>query len=169
MVPMKTQGRSSVLRGASRPGLARARRSAFLRGGVLSRGAEMALVARFARMSEGDVREERGAESYYGSTMFSVDLASLESECWRGELDREALRRAVEGSVRMRIRFMRLSVADARQRLPDRRWGTFTSETRVDIVGDQLHVDVDVEAALQHHDELDAAGGLAHGSDPEGM
>lgn len=100
-----------------------------------------------SRLSEGSVRSDPAGDSYFGSTMFSVDLRALES-AWRGTLDREALRRAVEGSVRMRIRLMRLSAADAKQRVPDRIWGMTTSETRVALQGDSLHIDVDVEAPL---------------------
>lgn len=131
----------------SRPGLAKARRGAFLRSGVLSREAEVLLMRLISRLSEGSVRQEASGDSYFGSTMFSVDLDVLAAS-WRGTLDREALRSAVEGSVRMRIRLMRLSAADAKQRLPGRIWGTTTSETRVAIQGDSLHIDVDVEALL---------------------
>lgn len=100
-----------------------------------------------SRLSEGSVRSEPTGDSYFGSTMFSVDLLALEG-AWRGALDREALRTAVEGSVRMRLRLMRLSAADAKQRVPDRIWGMTTSETRVALQGDSLHIDVDVEAPL---------------------
>ncbi|MFT5355688.1 MAG: hypothetical protein ACI9KE_002907 [Polyangiales bacterium] len=100
-----------------------------------------------SRLSEGSVRSEASGDSYFGSTMFSVDLRLL-ANSWRGTLDREALRIAVEGSVRMRLRLMRLSAADAKQRVPDRIWGMTTSETRVVLQGDSLHIDVDVEAPL---------------------
>ena len=100
-----------------------------------------------SRLSEGSVRSEASGDSYFGSTMFSVDLEVLAAS-WRGTLDREALRSAVEGSVRMRIRLMRLSAADAKQRVPDRICGTTTSETHVALQGDSLHIDVDVEAPL---------------------
>lgn len=99
------------------------------------------------RLSEGSVRTDPAGDSYFGSTMFSVNLRALE-DAWRGKLDREALRTAVEGSVRMRLRLMRLSAADAKQRVPDRIWGMTTSETRVALEGDSLHIDVDVEAPL---------------------
>ena len=132
----------------SRPGLAKARRGAFLRSGVLSREAEVLLMRLVSRLSEGSVRSDPSGDSYYGSTMFSVDLQILAAS-WRGTLDREALRNAVEGSVRMRIRLMRLSAADAKQRVPDRIWGMTTSETRVALQGDSLHIDVDVEAPLE--------------------
>ena len=108
-----------------------------------------------SRLSEGSVRNDPSGDSYFGSTMFSVDLQTLEKS-WRGNLDREALRSAVEGSVRMRIRMMRLSAADAKQRVPDRIWGMTTSETRVALQGDFLHIDVDVEAPLER--VLDSGG-----------
>ncbi|MFK8000468.1 MAG: hypothetical protein AB8H86_12785 [Polyangiales bacterium] len=131
----------------SRPGLAKASRGAFLRSGVLSREAEVLLMRLITRLSEGSVRTDPAGDSYFGSTMFSVNLRALE-DAWRGKLDREALRTAVEGSVRMRLRLMRLSAADAKQRVPDRIWGMTTSETRVALEGDSLHIDVDVEAPL---------------------
>ena len=113
------------------------------------------------RMSEGDVREAPEGDSYYGSTMFSIDLMELQRQ-WRGPLDRDALRNAVEGSVRVRLRLMRLAVADAKQRVPERIWGTSISETRVYLKGDALQMDVDVEAPL------DAEEPATHGADHSG-
>ncbi len=133
--------------GLARPGLAKARRGAFLKAGVLSREAEVWLMRLCGRMSEGEVRTLPSGDAYFGSTMFSVDLHALERE-WRGSLNREALRVAVEGSVRMRIRLMRLAQADATQRVPTRVWGTTETETRVYRQGEALHIDVDIEAPL---------------------
>ncbi|MEM6955648.1 MAG: hypothetical protein AAF411_27735 [Myxococcota bacterium] len=136
-----------------RPGLAKARRGAFISKGVLSREAEMLILGRTSRLSEG----EPDSGQYFGSTMFQVPLAALQ-ERWRGTLDAAELLRAVEGSVRLRIRFMRIAVADARHRAPKDRWGTFVTETRVRLANSALHVDVDVEAAL------DDAESSRHGS-----
>ena len=127
----------------NRPGLAKARRGACIRAGVLNRDAEMWIVRLLTRMSEG----EADGSTFYGSTMFSVDLHALESH-WRGPLDREALRIAVDGSVRLRIRFMRFASGDVRQRLPAETFGMATSETRVYLSRDSLQIDVDVEMAL---------------------
>ena len=136
-----------------RPGLAKARRGAFISKGVLSREAEMLIVGRASRLSEG----EPDGGQYFGSTMFQVPLAELEAR-WRGPLDSAELLRVVEGSVRMRIRFMRIAVADARHRAPEGQWGTFVTETKIRLANTALHIDVDVEAAL---DEAESSG---HGS-----
>lgn len=129
------------------PGLAKARRGAFLRRGVLSREAEQLLFLLAERMSEGDVRQQTNHAVYGGSTMLSIDLQQLANK-WRGPLDIEALRTAIEGSVRVRIRVMRIACADAAQRCPELALGTAEVETRVHIRGGQLLVDVDLEAPL---------------------
>ncbi|MFW5921439.1 MAG: hypothetical protein ACOCUS_06325, partial [Polyangiales bacterium] len=78
------------------------------------------------------------------------DLVAL-GERWRGPLDEAArarLLRAVQGSVRVRLRAMRLACAEVARRLPDRPLGTAQVETRARIVGDKLHVDVDLEVPI---------------------
>ncbi|MEM1416772.1 MAG: hypothetical protein AAGH15_17875 [Myxococcota bacterium] len=135
--------------------LARARRGALREHGghpVLDRVGEELLFALAARMSEGTVREG-GPEGpcFQGSTMLTLDLARLQPR-WREVLDAEGaerLRRAVEGSVRVRLRAMRLACADVAHRLPDRRLGRATVETSVRLVGRQLHLDVDLEVPLR--------------------
>lgn len=129
------------------PGLAKARRGAFLKNGVLTREAEEALFELAERLSEGEVRDARGESRYFGSTMVSIDLAAL-ARRWRGTLDREALRRAVEGSVRVRIRTMRMACADASHRAPHLSLRTAHVETRVHIAADELHLDIDLEVPL---------------------
>lgn len=136
------------------PGLAKARRGAYVRhrrnGGALSRQAEEDLFAYSDVMSEGCVRHGPEGDTYFGSTMFTVDLDRL-ARGWRGplgDLERERLRRTVEGSVRVKLRAMRIACAEAAHRLPDRIFGTAAVETSVRLRGGQLHIDVDLEVPL---------------------
>ncbi len=135
-------------------GLARARRGARLivREHVsLSREAEEALFRVAEVLSEGGLRDgARGERAWYGSTMISFDLDRLASE-WRGPLDevtRQRLLRAVEGSVRVRIRAMRLAHHEVVRRNPDGTLGTASVEIRARLAGAWLHVDVDLEVPL---------------------
>ena len=102
-------------------------------------------------LSEGSCRGSgRGHDSYFGSTMISMDLSRIR-ERWRGDFDDEArqqLAETVDGSVRMRLRAMRLACAEASRRVPDRALGTALVEIRVRLNGDHLHMDVDLEVPL---------------------
>ena len=148
---------ATIARVAQRPtglkGLARARRAGLVeRSSIsLSRDAEEALYRIVDVLSEGELRSSpEGASAYYGSTMLTFDLRALERS-WRRPLDEKArakLAHAVEGSVRMRLRAMRIAFADARRRIPDRPLGTPIADTRVRLVGDCLHIDIDVEVPL---------------------
>ena len=133
-----------MLRG---PGLSKTRRGATLRRGVLTRESEELIFALAERMSEGEVRQGVGGRSYYGSTMLTLEAARLAPH-WRGTLDLHELHAAAAGSVRVRLRAMRLAYADAAHRAPSESFGTATSETRVTVVGDRLHIDVDLEVPL---------------------
>jgi len=133
------------------PGLAKATRAALRRrpgGWALSRDAEETIFALAERMSEGSVRRgDDGSDTYYGSTMFTVPLDALRAR-WRSTLPVETLRDLVEGSVRVRLRAMRIARAEAAHRVPDQGFGTAQVETRVAIVDDSLHLDVDLEVPL---------------------
>lgn len=115
---------------------------------ALSREAEEALFRVAEVLSEGSTRESEGA--WFGSTMITFDLDRLAGD-WRRPLDaaeRVRLRDLVEGSVRVRIRAMRLACEEVARRLPDRRLGTAQIETRVHLRGGMLHLDVDLEVPL---------------------
>jgi hypothetical protein len=123
--------------GAIRPGAAAE---------TLTREAEERLFRNVEVLSEGAVRDR----TWFGSTMITVDLEHLESDL-RDPLDeegRERLLRLVSGSVRVRIRAMRLARAEVTRRFPDRKLGTAQMETRIRLHGGKLHVDVDVEVPL---------------------
>lgn len=134
--------------------LAKARRGPVLVGRdrvAISRAFEEELFRRADVLSEGACRSGEGAvDCYFGSTMIRCDLLGMR-ERFRTELDdafRAALLRAVEGSVRMRLRAMRLACAEAARRVPDRALGTALTEIRVRLSRDQLHIDVDLEVPL---------------------
>ena len=118
-----------------------------LRRGALSREGEELLFALAERMSEGEVRDTRGGRAYFGSTMWTVRAGDLAPH-WRGTLDLEQLQRTLQGSVRVRLRAMRLACADAAHRAPSEPFGTAIVETRISVVEDRLHIDTDVEVPL---------------------
>ncbi len=134
----------------------KARRGACLRRGALTREGEEILFALAEQISEGEMRQTRTGRAYFGSTMLTVRGEEL-SPHWRGSLDLDHLRDAIDGSVRVRLRAMRLACADAAHRAPSEPLGTATVETRISRVGDRLHIDVDVEVPL----DLARAGGQA--------
>ena len=134
--------------------LVRARRSPALvqRSSVsLSRTLEEELFRNAEVLSEGSRRTTTGQhDTYFGSTMISVDLDRLRP-LFRGGLDgraRERLARTIEGSVRVHLRAMRLARAEAARRVQDRRIGTVQVETRVRVTEHHLHIDVDLEVLL---------------------
>jgi len=118
---------------------------------AISRAFEEELFRRADVLSEGSCRSAKGAlDCYFGSTMISFDLSSVRGR-FRGEFDAAAkaqLLRAVDGSVRVRLRAMRLACAEAARRVPDRALGTALTEIRVRLSNDQLHIDVDLEVPL---------------------
>lgn len=117
----------------------------------LSRPLEALLFREAQVLSEGCCRRGPGGErTYYGSTMISVDLAALPAGLvldLRG-LSVEALRSVVEGSVRIRLRAMRLARAEVARRTPDAVLGTAQVETHVRVDRMVLHIDVDLEVPL---------------------
>jgi hypothetical protein len=132
----------------ARRGQAMARREAV----TISRAFEEELFAAAEVLSEGSCRAAAGArpDSYFGSTMISVELDQLRS-WFRAGLDARAQRElasALEGSVRVHLRAMRLARAEALRRVPDRLLGTAYVETTVRVTEHQLHIDVDLEVAL---------------------
>ena len=140
--------------------LARATRAAVVgrgaRGGsTLSRLLEEELFRSAEVLSEGGCR--KAGDGYFGSTMISIDLERL-GRVLRGGLDapaRRALAEAIDGSVRVRLRAMRLARAEALRRTPGRSLGTVYVETRVRLTDLQIHIDVDLEAALGVSSALD--------------
>lgn len=88
--------------------------------------------------------------SWFGSIMVTFDLGRLARRT--RDLDTpERMARfvdAIEGSVRVRIRAHRLACAEIYRRFPDREVGTAMLESRFRREGDQLLLDIDLEAAI---------------------
>lgn len=101
-------------------------------------------------LSEGELRRLDNHDSYFGSTMIAFELVRVVGYV-QGSFDvdaQERLRRAVEGSVRMRIRAMRIARGEVGRRVPDRPLGTAQIETRTRLTSTHLHMDVDLEVPV---------------------
>lgn len=115
----------------------------------LTRELEEALFRHADVLSEGYSRRSGSGRVYFGSTMITIALARL-APYFRGELDaaaRDDLLHAVDGSVRIRLRAMRLGCAEVARRVQSR-LGTAQVETRMRVTEDQLHIDVDLEVPV---------------------
>jgi hypothetical protein len=114
---------------------------------VLSRHAEEALFEHAEVLLEGAPRSIGGRESFFGSVMVAVNFEAL-GLVIRGletEEAREQFTRCVDGSVRVRLRAMRMASSEVSRRFPDRKLGTALVETTIRRSGEELHIDVDVE------------------------
>ena len=136
--------------------MSKVRRVTFLKQRTLTREGEELLFALAEHLSEGEVRQTRGGPAYYGSTMLTIHAGDLLPRS-RGPLELPTLREAIAGSVRVRLRAMRLACADAAHRAPSEPLGTAIVETRITQVDDRIHIDVDVEVPL----DLARVGGHA--------
>lgn len=88
--------------------------------------------------------------AFFGSTLITIDLERVAPQL-RGDdgaRERARLLAVASGSVRVRLRAMRLACADVARRYPDRRLGTATTETRFRLAGTTLLVDVDLEVSV---------------------
>jgi hypothetical protein len=115
---------------------------------ALSRVLEEELFRSAEVLSEGGARGGGQGESYFGSTMISVELEGLLAGVRDWAEARRSLLEAIDGSVRVRLRAMRLARAEAARRVPDRTLGTAYIETKVRMTERQLHIDVDLEVPL---------------------
>lgn len=91
---------------------------------------------------EGDV--------FFGSALITIELEKVAPHL-RGEdgaSERQRVADAASGSVRVRLRAMRLACADVARRHPDKRLGTATVESRFRLDGSRLLVDVDLEVPV---------------------
>ncbi|MBK8172938.1 MAG: hypothetical protein IPK60_21755 [Sandaracinaceae bacterium] len=113
----------------------------------LNREGEEALFRVASVMSEGIVRD---GGTFFGSTMITFDLEALAPD-WRVTLDnaeRERLLRTIEGSVRVRLRALRIARAQALQHVSNRPLGTAYADMKFSLRGRHLHLDVDLEAEV---------------------
>lgn len=98
-------------------------------------------------MSEG----RREGDVYFGTTLIDIDLVRALGGLVKGPDDVALMARlqdAVTGSVRVRLRAMRIAEEEVARRFPDRVIGTARTETRFRIEGTHLYVDVDLEAPI---------------------
>jgi hypothetical protein len=119
----------------------------------VTRALEEAIFRHADVLSEGSVRAGAGATqpTYFGSTMLSVDLASL-GAVLRGLPTTDgatAILDAIDGSVRIRLRAMRMARAEAARRVHRHTMGTALCEIRMQASGSLLHIDVDLEVPLR--------------------
>ena len=128
--------------------LVRVRPAALMRrrdGWALGARAEEELFRVAEVLTEG--READGA--FFGSTLVSVDLSrALPGIDLADAAVRERVVRAITGSVRVRLRVMRMAETDMGRRFPGRTIGTARTETRFRVEGTRLFADVDLEAPL---------------------
>lgn len=144
LVTIKSEGRSRALKP-----LVRVRPGALLRersGWALGARAVDELYRVAEVLSEGRCEDD----TFYGTTLIAIELTrALEGIGVDVDADvLERVREAISGSVRVRLRAMRLAEEDVARRFPDRRIGTAHTETRFRLEGTRLYVDVDLEAPI---------------------
>jgi hypothetical protein len=102
-------------------------------------------------LSEGGLRVGvAGRDTYYGSTMLAIAFERLiDDETARSSVvSRNELVHAIEGSVRVRLRAMRLARAEAARRVKRGVLGTALCDLRFRDDGSQLRIDVDLEVEV---------------------
>ncbi len=89
-------------------------------------------------------------DTFFGTTLITIELAraldGLGVDADPAVLAR--VRDAIGGSVRVRLRAMRLAEDDVARRFPDCTIGTARTETRFRFEDTRLYVDVDLEASI---------------------
>jgi hypothetical protein len=118
---------------------------------AISRSLEEELFASAQVLSEGGCRiGADGNDNYFGSTMITFDLGRVH-RYWRGPFDDKARERfvdAIQGSVRIHLRAMRLAYAEVARRVSDKPIGTALIETRMRLSGEYLYLDIDLEVPV---------------------
>jgi len=97
-------------------------------------------------LSEG----RREDDTFFGTTLITIDLSRALDGIGL-DTDPSVMARvadAIGGSVRVRLRAMRLAEEDLARRFPSENVGTARTETRFRIEGARLYVDVDLEAPI---------------------
>jgi hypothetical protein len=119
---------------------------------VLTQGLEEAMFKHADVISEGSARAmPKGGNTYFGSTMIAIAFERLERDTHQKftRHTRAELVHVVEGSVRARLRCMRLARAEAGRRANDALLGTAMCDVRVHDDGKHLRIDVDLEVELR--------------------
>lgn len=99
-------------------------------------------------LSEGRCEDEM----FFGTTLITIELTRALGGIGV-DVDAGVLARvsdAVGGSVRVRLRAMRLAEEEVARRFPDRMIGTARTETRFRIEGTRLFIDVDLEVSVRN-------------------
>ena len=119
---------------------------------VLTRALEETLFRHADVVSEGGTgRTPKVGNTYFGSTMIAIAFDKLAKETHQKftRHARASLVQIVEGSVRVRLRCMRLARAEAVRRVHAARLGTVFCDLRVHEDGSHLRIDIDLEAAMR--------------------
>jgi hypothetical protein len=119
---------------------------------VLAAGMEEVLFRHADVISEGNAPAQKDArKTYFGSTMIAIPFERLAREISEPMTApfRAQLVRAIEGSVRVRLRAMRLARAEAGRRVDAALLGTAFCDLRVSDAGKVLRIDVDLEVELR--------------------
>jgi len=118
---------------------------------AISRSLEEELFASAKVLSEGGCRTGvDGNDNYFGSTMITFDLGRVR-RYWRGPFDEKARKRvvdAIQGSVRVHLRAMRIAYAEVARRVSDKPIGTALIETRMRLCDESLYLDIDLEVPV---------------------
>lgn len=119
----------------------------------LSRAFEESAFRSAQVLSEGYCRPGENSEwTYSGSTMITVPLAGLGPGVAAeiSALPEGVFEHVLDGSVRMRLRAMRLAMAEATRRCVQGQLGVARVESLIRLDADALYIDVDIEAPVQH-------------------
>jgi hypothetical protein len=119
---------------------------------VLTRALEETLFRHADVVSEGSTGgTPKVGNTYFGSTMIAIAFDKLAKETHQKftRHARASLVEIVEGSVRVRLRCMRLARAEALRRVHAAQLGTVFCDLRVHEDGSHLRIDIDLEAAMR--------------------
>ncbi|MBI2893151.1 MAG: hypothetical protein HYY06_06330 [Deltaproteobacteria bacterium] len=109
------------------------------------------VLSRASVISEGAVRSGiAGRETYFGSSMLTIDLEDLAKEL-RVPVDArlaEDLARRLPFSAHLKVHALRIARDEAERRVPGRSADRFSAELKVRAAATRLEVDVDVEMPL---------------------
>ena len=101
-------------------------------------------------LSEGrcDDKASSGDTMFFGTTLITIELTRALVGFDFAGVGLERVHDAIAGSVRVRLRAMRIAEDDLARRFPDQAIGTAHTETRFRVEGTRLYVDVDLEASI---------------------
>lgn len=117
----------------------------------LAPGIAELVLSRASVISEGAVRDGIGGrETYFGSTMLTIDLEDLSTRL-RVPVDHglaEDLARRLSSSAHLKVHALRIAREEAERRVGGRSADRFSAEISVRAAATRIEVDVDVEMPL---------------------